>query len=305
MRVRRLEKIVMTTVLLVGCASPTATVTPAHSAAPTLTPSPSPTPATPSPAAIAPSFEPIATETADGVTVTDLIFDGGHPTSAYLVVPDGGAARSARGVLWFHWLEGGSPTSDRTEFLEEAKALAASDGVVSLLVDGTFPWRERPESVEHDMAAVEADLTMLGAAYELLMARPEVDPARTALVGHDYGAMYSAALFAADDRPAALVVMASTARWADWNLRYWHVSDDPEAYRAALAPFDLVTSLAGGGSRPILLQFATLDQYVPAEVADAVAAAAGPSAERRNYETGHELDDAARTDRDAWLRAHL
>jgi predicted esterase len=146
---------------------------------------------------------------------------------------------------------------------------------------------------------------MLGAAYELLLARPEVDPARTALVGHDYGAMYSAALFATDDRPAALVAMASTARWADWNLRYWHIGDDPDAYRAALAPFDLVTSLAGGGGRPVLLQFATLDQYVPAGVADEVTAAAGATAERHDYETGHELDEAAQTDRDAWLVAHL
>lgn len=288
----------MTAMLLIGCASPNATATPA----PTLPPTPAPSPV---PSAAAPSFEPIATDTADGVTVTDLIFDGGRPSSAYLVSPDGAAAGSARGILWFHWLEGGSPTSNRTEFLDEAKALAASDGVVSLLVDGTFPWRERPESIDHDRSAVEADLAMLRAAYVLLVARPEVDPARTALVGHDYGAMYGAALFATEGRPAALVVMASTAHWADWNLRYWHLSDDPDAYRAALAPFDLVTSLAGGGGRPVLLQFAKLDQYVPAEVADEVTAAAGATAERRDYETGHELDVAARTDRDAWLVAHL
>ena len=298
MRERRLEKIVITATLLIGCASPSATAMPT----PTVPSTPAPSAA---PTAAAPSFERIATETADGVTVTDLIFDGGRPSSAYLVVPDGAAAGSARGILWFHWLEGGSPTSNRTEFLDEAKALAASDGVVSLLVDGTFPWLERPESIDHDRSAVEADLAMLGAAYELLLARPEVDPGRTALVGHDYGAMYGAALFAADDRPAALVAMASTAHWADWNLRYWHLGDDPDAYRAALAPYDLVTSLASGGGRPVLLQFATLDQYVPAEVADAVTAAAGPTAERHDYETGHELDDAARADRDAWLVAHL
>jgi len=286
--------------LLIGCASPSATATPAPTAPPTPAPSPSP-----GPTVVAPSFEPIATETADGVTVTDLIFDGGRPSSAYLVTPDGAAALSARGILWFHWLEGGSPRSNRTEFLDEAKALAASDGVVSLLVDGTFPWLERPQSIEHDRSSVEAELTMLGAAYELLLAQPAVDPARTALVGHDYGGMYSAALFATDDRPAALVVMASTARWADWNLRYWQISDDPDAYRAALAPFDLVTSLAGGGGRPILLQFATLDQYVPTEVAAEITAAAGATVERHDYDAGHELNEAARTERDAWLVAHL
>lgn len=299
MRVPRLERIVITAMLLIGCASPSATATPVSTVPPTPSPSPAPTPA-------APSYEPIATDSADGVTVTDLIFDGGRPTGAYLIVPDGATGGSARGILWFHWLEGGSPTSNRTEFLDEAKALAASDGVVSLLVDGTFPWLEAPASIEHDRAAVQADLDMLGAAYQLLLAQPVVDRSRTALVGHDYGAMYSAALFAADDRPAALVAMASTAHWADWNLRYWHIGDDADAYRAALAPYDLVTSLAGRGGRPALLQFATLDQYVPSDVADAITAAAGqPDPVRHDYETGHELDDTARTERDAWLIEQL
>jgi predicted esterase len=293
-------RILLMSLFVIACASPAATPTPA----PTAQVTPAPTAST-APTSAAPSFSVRSTNTANGVSVTDLSFDGGRPTDAYIVAPDGAAAHSARGILWFHWLESGAPTSNRTEFLDEAKALAASDGVVSVLVDGTFPWHEAPTSIEHDKAAVQADLTMLSAAYELLLAQPAVDPARVALVGHDYGAMYSAALFAADDRPAALVVMASTAHWADWNLRYWHIADDPDAYRTALAPYDLVTSLAGGGGRPVLLQFATLDQYVPADVATTITAAAGPTAERHDYEAGHELNEAARTERDAWLIAHL
>jgi predicted esterase len=240
------------------------------------------------------------------VSTTDLSFEsGGRTTAAYLVAPADAAPGSARGILWFHWLETGSPTSNRTEFLDEAKALAASDGVVSLLIDGTFPWKDAPSGIEHDQAAVEADLGMLAAGYELLLTQRAVDPARTALVGHDYGAMYSAALFAADQRPAALVVMAATAHWADWNLPYWHLTDDADAYRAALAPYDLVTSLSGIGGRPTLLQFASLDQYVPSDVADAITAAAGSSATRQDFETGHEMNPDARTERDAWLLANL
>jgi hypothetical protein len=117
--------------------------------------------------------------------------------------------------------------------------------------------------------------------------------------------MYSAALFAADQRPAALVVMASTAHWADWNLRYWNITDDADAYRVALAPYDLLTSLSGSGGRPTLLQFASLDQYVPSDVADAITSAAGASATRQNFDAGHELNDAARSARDAWLLANL
>jgi predicted esterase len=253
----------------------------------------------------APSFEAITTDTVDGVTVTDLIFDGGRPSDAYLVVPDGAAAGSAAGILWFHWLESGAPNSNRTEFLEEAKALAAGGGVVSLLVDGTFPWRERPESTEHDKAAIEAEVTMLTAAYALLLTRREVDQSRTALAGHDFGAMYSAVLFSRDQRPRALVMMAPTARWADWYLRYWPISDDPDQYKATMAPLDPVMMLAAGGGRPVLLQFATGDRFIPAEVATEITAAAGPSAERLDYDASHELNEEAQTDRDAWLLVHL
>jgi len=71
-------------------------------------------------------------ETADGVAVTDVTFDGGEigDTEAYLVAPSDGGSGPA--VLWFRWLEGGSPTSNRTEFLEEARGYAPR-GVTSLL----------------------------------------------------------------------------------------------------------------------------------------------------------------------------
>lgn len=289
-------------------ASPTAAPTPsdASSIAPSIAPTlPASLPPSAAPSAPVPSFEAITTETVDGVTVTDLIFDGGRPSDAYLVVPDGAAAGSAAGVLWFHWLESGAPNSNRTEFLEEAKALAASDGVVSLLVDGTFPWRERPESTEHDKAAIDAEVAMLTAAYELLLSRPEVDQSRTALAGHDFGAMYSSVLFSRDQRPRALVMMAPTARFADWYLRYWPITDDPDQYRAVMAPLDPVTTLPGGGGRPVLLQFATGDRFIPAEVADEIEAAAGATAERHDYDASHELNEEAQADRDEWLLAHL
>ncbi|MEP7159445.1 MAG: hypothetical protein ABI797_08445, partial [Chloroflexota bacterium] len=270
--------------IVVTCASPTAAPTPsdASSIAPSMAPSlaPSFVPSA-APGSAVPSFEAITTETVDGVTVTDLIFDGGRPSDAYLVVPDGAPAGSAAGILWFHWLESGATNSNKTEFLEEAKALAASDGVVSLLVDGTFPWRERPESTQHDRQSIEAEVKMLTAAYALLLARPEVNPSRTALAGHDFGAMYSSVLFSRDQRPRALVMMAPTARFADWYLRYWPITDDPDQYRTTMAPFDPVTTLAGGGGgRPVLLQFATGDRFIPADVAAEIEAAAGATAER-------------------------
>ena len=288
------------TFIVTACASPATTALPTLAPTPTSSPTAVPT-SSPAPG---PSFTVRSSETADGVTVLDVSFDGGRPTDAYLVQPESAAAGSAAGILWFHWLETGAPTSNRSEFLDEARELAGS-GVVSVLVDGTFPWREAPDSTEHDRQAIKDELTMLRAAYELLLSQPAVDSTRTALVGHDFGAMYSSVMVAADQRPKALAMMAPTARWADWFYRYWLISDEEAAYKAALEPFDPVTALTQAGGRPVLLQFAALDQFVPEDVADEIAAAAGAGAERLTYDAGHELDEAAMADRDAWLAEQL
>jgi predicted esterase len=239
------------------------------------------------------------TDSADGVTIVDLAF-GAEPqsTDAYLVGPEG--AGPCPGIVFFHWVEYGSPTSNRTEFLDEARALAGQ-GVVSLLVDGRFPWKERPTSIEHDVAAVERDMAMLRSGLDLLAAQPGVNAEHIALVGHDFGAMYGARIFADEPSLEGMVMMAPTARWGDWFLRYWEISDAEDAYLAAMAPLDPVTSLARVGKRPMLLQFASGDQYVPESVAAEISAAAGPSAEIRTYDTGHELNEAARADRAEWL----
>jgi predicted esterase len=136
---------------------------------------------------------------------------------------------------------------------------------------------------------------------DLLAAQPEVDAERIALVGHDFGAMYSSIVFGADPSLDGLVMMAPTARWGDWFLRYWEIADPDEAYQAAMAPLDPVTWLPEAAGRPMRLQFGSDDQYVPQPVADEIAAAAGDGVQVTTYDTGHPLNDEARADRAAWL----
>lgn len=248
-----------------------------------------------------PEISVVSREDADGVTVIDVTF-GSSATPGYLAQRDSGPTGPA--VVFFHWLEGGSPSSNRTEFLDEARELAAR-GVTSFLVDGTFPWKERPSSLEHDVAAVRADAEMLRSGLDALLAQPGVDASRVAVVGHDFGGMYGAKVFADDASLAALVVMAPTARWADWFLRYWRMNVDEAAYRAAMEPLDPVTTLAASEGRPVLLQFASDDEYVPDDVASSIAMAAGPSAVRLTYEAGHALSAEARADRVAWVLEQL
>ncbi|HEY7331833.1 MAG TPA: prolyl oligopeptidase family serine peptidase [Candidatus Limnocylindria bacterium] len=243
-------------------------------------------------------------ETEDGVTVTDLAFDGGEigQTEAFLVAPAGGGSGPA--VLWFHWLEGGAPTSNRTEFLDEARGFARR-GVTSLLVQGVLPWLERPSGIAHDRALIEQEVAMLRRAVELLLAQPGVDPSRLAAVGHDFGGMYVTLLFGKERRIGSFLLMAPTARWADWFTVYWRLEDETDAYAAALAPLDPVAHLPRAGGRPILLQFAEHDDYVPPEAAAEIIAAAGPSAEARTYDCGHGMDATARADRESWLAERL
>jgi predicted esterase len=246
------------------------------------------------------------TETADGVTTADISFSSGDvpPTDAYLVRPAGVSEAPAPGIVWFHWVDYGAPTSNRTEFLEEARDLAAR-GVVSMLVQGRFPWSDQPVSLAHDLAAVASEVRMLRAALDLLDARADVDGDRIALVGHDFGAMYASVLFGSDARVAALAVMAPTARWADWFLRYWAIGDPRPAYLAAMAAVDPVTWLRQAGRRPVLLQFGSRDPFITPDVAGEIGDAAGASGDTRTYDAGHELDAAARADRDAWLAERL
>ena len=248
----------------------------------------------------APTVAVVSTETADGVTVTDLTFEATNvePTEAYLVAQDGG--EPGPGIIWFHWFERGNPTSSRLQFLDEARLLAGS-GVTSLLVQGTFPWEEDPDSIAHDVPAVEAEVRMLRTALNLLTTRPEVNPENLAVVGHDFGGMYQSVFFGADHHLDALVLMAPTARWADWFYRYWGISDSEADYLAAMAPLDPMTWLPEADGRPVLLQFASNDQYVPESVADEMTEAVGITAARRTYVADHDLNDEARSDRDAWL----
>jgi predicted esterase len=247
----------------------------------------------------APAVEVRTTETNGGVTVTDLAFENGSggQTDAYLCERESGGSGAA--IVWFHWLETGNPTSNRTEFLEEATALAAR-GVVSLLVQGTLPWSQQPTSVVADTEAIEAEVVMVHRALDLLRSRSDVDQARIALVGHDFGGMYAALAAGSAPAVAALAMLAPTARWADWFARYWQLDSD-DAYAAGMAPLDPVTWLPELDGRPVLLQVGSDDQYVPPEVVADLTVALGPDGDVREYEAGHELNEAARTDRDAWL----
>src|SRR5690606_32172995 len=125
--------------------------------------------------------------------------------SAYLIIPAGEGRFP--GIVYVHWYEGGNPTSNRTQFVDEAVWLAESDGVMSLLIETMWsdPNWYRTRKLEGDYDDAIRQVIELRRALDVLLAQPQIDPERIVYVGHDFGAMYGSLMAAVDHRPKAYV----------------------------------------------------------------------------------------------------
>jgi dienelactone hydrolase len=256
----------------------------------------------------------VGVEERDGATIRDVTFDSpGAVVSAYVVEPAASGATPAAtdraGIVFFHWLETGSPTSNRTEFLPDAATLA-QEGVVSVLVQGEFPWLKNPTGLEADQAAVVTEALKVRRGIDLLLARADVDPARVAVVGHDYGAMYAILLAGVDPRPKAFVLMAATPHHADWNIPFWLAPGGLDeagqaAYSAGMAPLDPLGAVATAAPAALLFQFARADVYIPESTALEFYAAASEPKRLELFDAEHPLNDEATASRMVWLRGQL
>ncbi len=247
----------------------------------------------------------VGLETRGAALVRDLTFTSADkPVKAYLVSPATGTGPHAA-ILYVHWL-GEPKTTNRTEFLDEAVALAGR-GVVSLLVDTMWAepgwYKNRVPEEDYDRAVRQ--VTELRRAMDLLLTQPNLDSARVALVGHDFGAMYGMIASAQDRRAKTYVFMAATPHFADWFL-YRQQPKDLAAYKAQLAPIDPVLFVSKLAPAPMFFQFANKDFYVPPEKAAEFYAAAGPRKQMATYEAGHDLHTPeVAADRVAWLEREL
>jgi len=241
-----------------------------------------------------------------GVSIRDLRFTplpGRDPVKAYLVVPDGGGPFA--GVLWVHWL-GAPETTNRTQYLKEAMALAPK-GAVSLLVDAMWSapeWYSK-RNPEEDYDNSIRQVVALRRAMDLLASRPGVDKARLGFVGHDYGGMYGMLMAGADGRARTYVYVAAAPSLNNWAFFARQPASKAE-YLRKNAVLELTDSLrrATGGST--LFQFANSDAYVSrADTGVPLAAAPAPK-ERRFYDADHSMATApVAADRDAWLVKEL
>ena len=239
-------------------------------------------------------------------TLHDISFAGagGQIMQGDLLVPAGKGPFPA--VLYVHWL-GDPQTSNRTQFHHEAEEMA-EHGVMALLVD--MPWskphwfRDRKLAEDYDFS--RRQVKSLRRALDLLTQRPDVDRERIAYVGHDFGATYGSIVVGVDPRIRCAVLMAGTPILSDWFLLGSKIEGKPrEAYIKKMAPLDPINYVGKAKSVPILFQFATHDEYVAKDKAELFANSASDPKELRWYDTGHEMNSQAASDRVAWLEANL
>jgi dienelactone hydrolase len=251
----------------------------------------------------------LATVNRGEITVAEVELPGATGEAphvkAALVRPVGTGPFAA--VLWVHWL-GEAATTNRTEFLDEAVALAR-EGVVSLLVDAMWarPLWYQERKFEEDRDASIHQVVELRRALDALLAQPGVDPARCAFVGHDYGAMHGALLAGAETRVRAYVFIAGTSSLVD-RAFYAAKPESMERYRAQMRPLELRDHLALNHRSSFLFQYAEVDEYVPLPKAlEFLAAVSGPKRLIVYGGASHAMTEvpAIRADRRRWLRQEL
>jgi len=244
---------------------------------------------------------------ADGFVVSELTFETslGRRRAAYLVRPDGNGPFPV--ILYVHWYEPQACDSNRTQFLDEARLMAAN-GVMSLLIETMWSDREwflkRTQADDYEASIQQA--IELRRSMDLLLAQPGADPNHFAYVGHDFGAMYGILTGSVDSRPSCYVLMAGTPRFPDWFLYYPRIEgDEREAFVRMMKPLDPIEHVGNLSPAPILFQFGSDDPHVPVERAEAFVAEAREPVSVEWYEAGHGLNEEAREERIDWLTTQL
>jgi pimeloyl-ACP methyl ester carboxylesterase len=259
------------------------------------------------PAVLAPLPSAAATQPAvqSSVVIRDVTLNvHGTAVSMYVVAPAGHRTHSHAGILFMHWFAPGTVGADRTEYLADAVGLAER-GTVSFLPQGGFPWQADPVGTKADARAIRRQLAVFRSLLHRLANRADVDPARVAVVGHDYGAMYAALLARTDRHVHAAVLETPDATWENWFLKFWLGFEGDQAiqYAATFGGLEPVDAIHGLGDR-IYLQFGDDDFFIPEEVRTAFAAS-DPGAKVSVYAAAHELNTDATADRLAWLETEL
>jgi len=211
------------------------------------------------------------------------------------------------GILYVHWYEPEAPTSNRSQFVEEAKQMARK-GAVCLLIETL--WSDvdffLKRTQQDDMKNSIQEVVNIRRAIDLLSAQENVDKKRIAYVGHDFGGMYGVLAGDLDRRPSWYVIMAATSRFSDWYLYLPKLEGNVrEEFIQKMSEIDPISHVAGLYPSSIFFQFGDTDPHVPLERAEKFFMEAKGPKEKQIYSCGHELNAEAEIDRINWLSRKL
>lgn len=250
---------------------------------------------------------PIGRRTQEGIESQLFVLQTpfGYRRVAELFRPDGEGSYAA--ILYIHWYEPPAPSSNRSQFVEEAQEMARA-GAVCLLIETLwsdpdfFLKRTQAEDLQNSLE----ETVNIRRAMDLLLSQPGVDPARFACVGHDFGGMYAVLAGSLDRRPTHYVVMAATPRFPDWYLYAPRLDGEArETFIRQFAGLDPIGHVPNLSPAPVLFQFGTKDPHVPIERAEEFFKAARQPSEICWYESGHGLNEVAASYRKKWLKQQL
>lgn len=259
-----------------------------------------------------PEITEVSSEMRGDVTIRDITYASpvvaGKTIAAYSVVPPGAGPFPA--VLYVHWYEPSSPTSNRTQFVDEAVTMAAEYGVQSLLVETMWSepsWYNEGRTLAGDYDDAIRQVVELRRGMDVLLAQLSVDLTRVAYVGHDFGGMYGALFAGVDRRAQAYVFIAAASNFNQWML--FGVPADQsglaeyKAHMDTIAPTDFAASIAPA---EIMFQFGSADFYTPQEDYMAFYNAASSPKQLHVYESEHGMEhDDIRENRITFLADRL
>jgi predicted esterase len=245
--------------------------------------------------------------TQDGIENRLLVMQTpfGYRRAAELIGPENEGSYAA--ILYVHWYEPESGTSNRSQFREEAEEMARG-GAVSLLVETLWsdPDFFLKRTQEDDPQNSIEEVINIRRAMDLLLSQPNVVAKRFACVGHDFGGMYGVLAGSLDQRPTHYVVMAATPRFPDWYLYGPKLEGEArEAFISQMSEIDPITHVPKLSPAEVFFQFGTDDPHVPQDRAEEFLAAANNPKEMKWYESGHGLNEEATHERKKWLKQKL
>jgi dienelactone hydrolase len=227
-------------------------------------------------------------QTQGGVVRQPLSFDAGHGRkSGFWTHPEGNAPWP---VVLF------SPGSDGTarSQLPEADRLAGK-GIASLTLAPPSPLTTCRAAA--DVRTYVAYVVGRRRALDVLANLRGADRSRVAAVGFSFGAAVTATLAGVDHRLRGAVIQSGRAHLSAPLGSYCRSAK----YARAFSVVDPVHNVSRSAPVKLLFQNGRQDPLSPEQDVNALVRAANGPKEQRWYDAQHELNDAARDERDAWL----